>query len=97
AIGHEGDAGEDYAKLAKRQEAIAEGKTTGEQFDAAFAATPKAYYVQLFENFEGALQSVDALAELCETRFADAAPGFGRLRGVIEEVRQAAKMLLARK
>src|SRR2546425_11340929 len=78
-IGYEEDAAESDEKIAARQEAIAEGKTTGEQFDEAFKATPKAYYVQLLETVDGTLESLQTLSELCDSKFGSEGPGFGKL------------------
>ncbi len=97
AIGYEADAADTDAKLAFRQEAIAEGKITAEQFDAAFDLTPKAFYQQLLENFDGALESLAALSELCNSKFGAEGPGFGRLQSVLEEVRQSVRILLQKK
>jgi type VI secretion system protein ImpA len=96
-IGYEEDVAESDEKIAARQEAIAEGKTTGEQFDEAFKATPKAYYVQLLETVDGTLESLQTLSELCDSKFGSEGPGFGKLRSVLEEVRQTVYMLLQKK
>ena len=51
----EEEAGQDSNKAAARQAAIAEGKVPPEDFDKAMDASPKAFYVQLAADFEGAL------------------------------------------
>jgi type VI secretion system protein ImpA len=97
AVGYEQDAAESDSKAAARAEAIAEGKITGEQFDEAFAATPKAWYVQLVETCDAVTESIGALTELCDGKFGDVAPSFTRLQTTVDEVRQSAYILLQKK
>jgi type VI secretion system protein ImpA len=97
AIGYEADAVDNDSKTAARQEAIAEGKITGEEFDAAFDATPKSFYAQLLDTCEGVRETIEGLTELCDAKFGDVAPSFGRLRDSIEEVRQTVHILLQKK
>jgi len=96
-IGYEQDAIEDEGKMATRQEAIAAGKFTAEQFDEAFAATPKAWYVQLENTCDAVLEQIGTLGEACDARFADASPTFRKLRTAVEEVRQSVHILLQKK
>jgi type VI secretion system protein ImpA len=93
----EADAGGAETKAEARTAAIAEGKITPEEFDAAFESSPKAYYVQLSADYEGTLESLQALDDLCAEKFQDVAPGFGPLRNTIEEVQQAVRMFLQKK
>jgi len=97
AIGYEADAVDNDSKTAARQEAIAEGKITGEEFDAAFDATPKSFYANLLDTCEGVRETIESLTELCDAKFGDVAPSFGRLRDSIEEVRQTVHILLQKK
>jgi type VI secretion system protein ImpA len=96
-IGYEADAAASEAKAAERQEAIAEGKPTAEEFDAQFEATPKVWYVQLEAGCDAALESIDRLSELCDARFGEVAPSYRKLREVIEEIRQIVHVLLQKK
>jgi type VI secretion system protein ImpA len=96
AIGTEESADTD-AKREARQRAIEEGKITQEVFDAEFESTPKQFYVDLLAAFDAALESVDALSTLCDEKFGDVAPSFSVLKTTLEEVRQTAKTLLAKK
>lgn len=97
AVGYEADAADNETKAAARQEAIADGKITGEDFDAAFDATPKSFYANLLENCDAVRESIDSLTETCDSRFGDVSPSFGRLRNVIEEARQTVHILLQKK
>lgn len=97
AIGSEADAESDPAKRAKREEAIAAGKPTLEDFDKAFTDTPKAFVKQLIGDVDGTLASVAALDALTRDKFGDAAPSFLKLREATEEVQRVARQLLTRK
>jgi len=97
AVGYEADAAASESKGEARTQAIAEGKVTGEDFDAAFNATPKAFYVDGKQSLDDCLAAVESLGELCESKFADAPPGFGGLRGTLEEVRSTVNSLLQKK
>jgi len=93
----EQEAGESSAKAEVREAAVAEGKPTPEEFDKSFDSTPKAYYVQLTADFDGALESLEALDGVCGEKFQDVAPGFGPLRQTLEEVKQAVRIFLQKK
>jgi type VI secretion system protein ImpA len=97
AIGYEADAADDDSKMSARQEAIADGKITGEDFDSAFDATPKAFYANLLETCDAIRETIATLTELCDSKFGDVSPGFGRLRDSVEEVRQTVYILLQKK
>ena len=93
----EEDAGADSTKAEAREAAVAEGKPTPEEFDKAFDASPKAYYVQAAANMEAALESLQALDDLCTEKFQDVAPGFSPLRQALEEVQAAVRIFLQKK
>jgi type VI secretion system protein ImpA len=97
AVGYEADAAASETKAEARTQAIAEGKVTGEDFDTAFNATPKAFYVDGKQSLDDCLAAVESLGELCESKFTDAPPGFGGLRGTLEEVRSTVNSLLQKK
>jgi type VI secretion system protein ImpA len=96
-VGYEADAAASEAKAEARTQAIAEGKVTGEDFDAAFAATPKVFYVDCKQSLDDCLAAIESLGELCESKFGDSPPGFGGLRGTLEEVRSTVNGLLQKK
>ena len=93
----ETEAGESTPKAETREAAVADGKLTPEEFDKSFESSPKAYYVQLAADFDGALESLQALDGLCEEKFQDVAPSFGPLRQTLEEVQQAVRIFLQKK
>jgi type VI secretion system protein ImpA len=96
-VGYEADAGGSDQKRAAREQAIADGKATAEDFDKAVLATSKDGYKQKLADIDGAMEDIDALAQACETRFGDFNPSFSALRGTLEEVRVAVKAALAKK
>jgi type VI secretion system protein ImpA len=93
----EAEAGESTPKAEAREAAVAEGKLTPEEFDKSFESSPKAYYVQLAADFDAALESLQALDELCGEKFQDVAPSFGPLRQTLDEVKQAVRIFLQKK
>ncbi len=97
SVGYETDAADDSAKQEARAAAIAEGKMTGEDWDKAFNATPKAFYVHLESALDGILEVVDALSGLCENKFGNEAPSFSPLRTTLEEIRHTVHGLLQKK
>ena len=96
-VGREEEAGGDSEKLEARAAAIAEGKKTGEDWDKAFGASPKAYYVNLEATLDGILEILDTLSGVCSEKFADQAPSFGPMRTTLEEVRHTVHGLLQKK
>ena len=93
----EEEAGQDSNKAAARQTAIAEGKAPPEDFDKAMDASPKAYYVQLAADFEGALESLQALDAVCTEKFQDVAPSMSGLKQTLEDVQQSVRIFLLKK
>jgi type VI secretion system protein ImpA len=97
SIGYEADAQYNDAKTAQRNQAIADGKPTAEDFDKSFNSTPKAWYVQMSESFSSSLETMEELQIFCEEKYRDDAPGFSKLRAALEEVGQVANSLLNEK
>jgi len=97
AIGYEADAEESDTKRETRERAIADGKITGEEFDKAFAATPKSFYAQLENSIHAATETLDGLQIYCEGKYGDDGPGFSRLHASLEEVGQVVTSLLNEK
>ena len=97
SVGYEADIGDSEQKRAARDQALADGKLTAEEFDKAFDATPKDFYAQAVSDLDAAKEAVDALGQLCDARFDDFKPSFSGLRQTLEEIRAAANVLLTRK
>lgn len=97
AVGYEGDAAGSDAKTKQRERAIADGKFTGEQFDEAVAATPKAFYEERVVHADACLAALESLDQVCEGKFGDYRPSFSNLRESLEEFRDALNQLLKKK
>jgi type VI secretion system protein ImpA len=96
AIGTEDSANTNEKKV-KRAADIAEGKVPQEDFDKAFDESPKSYYVSLLATFDGTMESIGGLKEICDQKFGDLSPNFGTLERTLEEVRQTVHILLQKK
>ena len=96
-IANEEDARSDPARQAVRDEAIADGKLTPEDFDRGFEATPATFCKQVYDELGSLLEFVATLEEFCNEKFGDASPEFRPLRVTLEEVHQTARILIKRK
>ena len=97
AVGYEADAGSNDEKKRARQEAVDEGRITAEEFDVAVSTTPKKLYEDISSTIEAAFESAGRLDSFCDQKYGPVAPSFSKLRGVLEELKQAVHVLLARK
>jgi type VI secretion system protein ImpA len=97
SIGYEADAQSNENKAKQREQAIADGKPTAEDFDKSFNSTPKAWYVQMEASLHSSLEEVESLQVYCEEKYGDDGPGFGKLRTALEEVGQVVTGLLNEK
>lgn len=92
-VGYEKDATSD-SKLEARNDAINHGRLTAEEFDQAFAGSPKSLYVQASTALKEALEATKRLEEYQEQVYGDNSPNLERLRAGLEEVYQVAESLL---
>jgi type VI secretion system protein ImpA len=92
-VGYEKDATSD-AKQEARRDAIDHGKLTAEDFDTAFAASPKGLYVDAEAALAESLQAADRLDEYQQEAYGDNAPLLTNLKGALAEVHQAVTTLL---
>jgi type VI secretion system protein ImpA len=67
------------------QEAIAEGKITGEQFNKAVSETPRAYYENLLEDINETKERLQSLEKTVDEKFGRGAPSLIKIRTVIDE------------
>ncbi len=92
---------EDQVKTDKDRKArsvmIDAGKLAPEVFDKAFAETPKAFYLQAEKDLDGCLELLSSLETFCDEKFEDDAPGFGKLRTALTDVRLTIHGLLEKK
>jgi type VI secretion system protein ImpA len=97
SIGYEADAQSNENKAKQREQAIAEGKPTAEDFDKSFGGTPKAWYVQMEASIQASLEETESLQVFCEEKYGDDGPAFGKIRTSLEEVGQVVTSLLNEK
>ncbi|MGH9405560.1 MAG: type VI secretion system protein TssA [Terriglobia bacterium] len=96
-IPSEQDADSSESKRKARETAVQENKVLPEQFEEAFAATPKAFYRALAGDVDGLLEALQSLDEVCNEKFGSKGPSFSSLRTAFEEVNSAVRTLLKRK
>ena len=93
---------EDQAKTDKdrktRSKLIEGGKIAPEDFDKAFAETPKAFYVTGGKGPRWlSRRRLQTLESFCDEKFEDDAPSFGKLKTALTEVRHTIHLLLDKK
>jgi type VI secretion system protein ImpA len=96
AVGYE-DQAKEKDKKATRDAAIKAGKLPPELFDKSFGETPKAFYAQREKALDACLATLKALDETCQEKFGDVAPGFGKAKAALEEVRHVVHGFLQKK
>ena len=93
AVGYEKDAtGE--AKKAARKDAVDHGKLKAEEFDKAFAGSPKSLYLDGAAALAEALQAIDRLDTFQRGAYKDYEPSLRDLRASVEEVHHVVEYLL---
>lgn len=97
AVGYEEQANESDSKRAARETAVAEGKITAEEFDAAVQNTPTSLYEAWVGSLDASLEVLETLNELCNQQFGEYTPGFSKLRTAVEEVRQVVNSIWQQK
>jgi type VI secretion system protein ImpA len=95
--GYEADANSNSKLLQVRQDAIADGKLTAEEFDKGFESTPKSWYKGIAADLKGSLEALEGLDALSRERFGDSTPSYARLQEALEEVQRVVGQLLGRK
>jgi type VI secretion system protein ImpA len=80
-----------------RDKILKEGRVAPEAFDKSFAETPRGFYVKAEKDLDASLAALQALDVLCAGKFENVAPGFGKLRSAIEEVRFVVHGLIEKK
>jgi len=92
---------EDQAKTEKEKQTrnamLKDGKLAADVFDKAFAETPKAFYRQAEKDLDESLALVSRLESFCDEKFEEEAPGFGKLRTALTDVRHAVHGFLEKK
>ena len=97
SIPSEEEASRDETKRAIRQDAIDRQRPTTESFEAACQDTPVAFYERRQQDIAAVVAQLESLTALADERFGDASPGFGRLRDLLDEMAQTARVLLVKR
>ncbi len=84
----------DEAAAAKRAEAVAEGKTTPDDFETGVTYTQTSFYESLLADVNGALLALRELENVCQKHFYDEV-SFNELRRALEDLHTLAYTLLA--
>jgi type VI secretion system protein ImpA len=92
-VGYERDATTD-AKLEARNDAINHGKLSAEDFDQAFAGSPKSLYAHADAALAEALAATERLDQYQQEAYGDNAPILSKLHDTLEEVHQVVLLLL---
>ena len=87
----------DPAKQVLRNEAIEEHKTTPEEFERGFEATPGSWCLEFYKSVGSLIESVSSLGAYCDEKFGDAAPEFGSLTKSLEDIHLTARVLMKQK
>jgi type VI secretion system protein ImpA len=93
----EEESNESESKQAARKKAIQEGKLSPEATDTAVEQSPKAFYAKLHKDITDSIASLKSLDDLCNEKFGEFAPSFGKLRSSIEEVGTTVSIILKKK
>jgi type VI secretion system protein ImpA len=80
-----------------RELALAEGKISGEEFDKAVAALPRAHWEEMFETLSEARGELTQLDAAVGERFGRDAPSLVALKEATEEVRTLIESIVKRK
>ena len=92
-VGYEKDATTD-AKQEARRDAIDHGRISAEDFDQAFASSPKGLYVQASGVLKEALEATASLDEYHRDPYGDNTPNLEKLRTGLEEIQLVVEALL---
>jgi type VI secretion system protein ImpA len=96
AVGFEDQVKTDKDRKA-RAKMIEEGKIAPEVFDKAFSDTAKVFYLKSEKDLDSCLGALESLESLCNEKFEDDAPAFGKLKTALTEVRHTVHALLTKK
>jgi len=101
-VGYESDTHNQYGdvddgKKNARDELIAEGKPTAEEFDSAVAFSSKAYYVSLAESLTRCLEEFEEFDKTVDERFGRDAPRLAELKTSLEDCEHVISRILKEK
>jgi type VI secretion system protein ImpA len=93
AVGYEKDA-TNRDLTAARNDAIERGKLTAEDFDSAFAASPKSLYADADRILTAAMEAVEDLDRYGDRVYGDNSPNLGKLKTSLGDVQLVVTQLL---
>jgi type VI secretion system protein ImpA len=93
AVGYEKDA-TNSAKQEARQDAIAHGKLTAEDFDKAFVESPKSLYADADAALAASLEAAERLDQFHQEKYGDNAPNLSKLLDGLGELHRLVRSLL---
>jgi type VI secretion system protein ImpA len=93
AVGYEKDA-TTSAKQEARQDALAHNKLTAEDFDTAFAASPKSLYADAEAALAASLEAAEQLDQYQKGKYGDNSPNLSKLLDGLGEVHRLVESLL---
>jgi type VI secretion system protein ImpA len=79
------------------QEALGEGKISGEQFDRAVGGTPRAYYEKLVADIDEAFEAWEQLDRMNDDKFGRQAPSLLGIKKTLEDCRALVDSITRRK
>jgi type VI secretion system protein ImpA len=79
------------------QAALAEGKLSGEKFDKAVTATPRAFYETLSEDLAESLEECHALSRVVDEKFGREAPSLLNIKTALEDCRTLVEGIVRKK
>jgi type VI secretion system protein ImpA len=79
------------------QAALAEGKLSGERFDKAVAATPRAYYENLHDDLNQGWEELERLTKEVDGRFGRDAPSLLNIKKALEDCQALVNGIVKRK
>ena len=92
-VGYEGDA----AKAEARAEMIEDGKLPAEDFDAALAASSRAFYESLATDLVKCVEEFAILEQISDEKFGNDAPRLAELRQALDDCNQQVTKMLKEK
>lgn len=92
-VGYEGDA----SKAKMRNELVAEGKLTAEEFDSAVALSSKSFYETLHEKLSSCQQEFEKFEQVVDDKFGKDTPRLAELRTALEDCDQLVNKILKEK
>lgn len=81
----------------KHARAIAEGRLTGDQFNAAVTSGSRRFYERLFADVAGALEQSAKLQEVVVAKYTADAPSLLNVKGALEEVHHVLERIVEEK